>query len=70
MYQKFKNYHHGEGVFAKRSHEHHREADPNWFKIYPWLDKQVINGKITFYVEKERENYICDMHKKLSIGKH
>jgi len=41
---------------SKRSHER-KEPDQNWFKIYPWLDKQVIDGKITLFCSlcKERK---------------
>src|SRR5256886_13657480 len=32
-------------------------SDQSWFKIYPWLDQQVIDGKITLFCSlcKERK---------------
>ena len=40
----------------KRTHER-KEPDQSWFKIYPWLVQQVINGKITLFCSlcKERK---------------
>ena len=44
----------GEQSATKRSHER-KESDSNWFKFYPWLDKQVIDGKITLFCSLCRE---------------
>jgi len=40
----------------KRTHER-KKPDQSWFKIYPWLDQQVIDGKITLFCSlcKERK---------------
>jgi len=49
----------------KRTHER-KESDQSWFKIYPWLDQQVIDGKITLFCSlfKERkEKNIFDIGK-------
>ncbi|GBB99207.1 hypothetical protein RclHR1_03450002 [Rhizophagus clarus] len=41
---------------SKRSHER-KQPDNDWFKIYPWLEQQVINDKITLFCTlcKERK---------------
>ncbi len=41
---------------SKRSHER-KEPDQSWFKFYPWLDQQEIDGKITLFCSlcKERK---------------
>ena len=33
---------------AKRSHTR-KEPDQNWFKIYPWLKKEVIDNKVVLF---------------------
>lgn len=39
---------------CKRSHER-KVPDQNWFKFYPWLDQQVIDGKTTLFCSLCRE---------------
>lgn len=41
---------------TKRSHER-KQPDQSWFKFYPWLNQQVIDGKVTLFCSlcKERK---------------